>query len=540
MSEKKSLFATIKKRTKSLVQTVSFQTKQPQNVQCFEVGVNTSTLDLKDTKTNPVPQDCSQEINKMYANDKKIEQIKTEYNELVVLINNFITIYYSSNNIIEKLKLYIEKKYNSSKDKYYKEQINLLLLFCWLVEIIPYNNKITIDLIERCKKFISANKTFTILKEELKDDDFNKKLKKIDDKFNELITLFKNGNLTKVEIEKDEKDKNKLLRCKLVLHLYFDNNLYTKYVENIEIELKNIIQTETEKLKDLNKFDYAHFINNLKLDIVSTDLSFVIKMLNTINNIEQKYKYAITMEHEYNDYSWWRKWTGMGMKTSEKFTEYGKSVNDSIYASHNVESFYECKKKELLNKIYDNLNRVKDYFEQTSTRDENYENYRKNIFFKYLDDAEKTKTAIKTAIDSIISYDIPYTKETVIKREKKLNNLIENLRGIRDYFNCFEKEEYNQYVLTPFYKIYAFKKTDKYECDKSDKEFMLHKFVTLLETLENYIDKVLPKMGGAPPKPLKKSKECIIISGKKYPIYLGPRGGKYIKKDKKYVSVRSM
>jgi hypothetical protein len=57
-----------------------------------------------------------------------------------------------------------------------------------------------------------------------------------------------------------------------------------------------------------------------------------------------------------------------------------------------------------------------------------------------------------------------------------------------------------------------------------------------LEELKKYMPTESAK-GGAPPKPFKKSKESIVISGKKHMIYLGPRSGKYIKKDNKYVSL---
>lgn len=69
--------------------------------------------------------------------------------------------------------------------------------------------------------------------------------------------------------------------------------------------------------------------------------------------------------------------------------------------------------------------------------------------------------------------------------------------------------------------------------------FKLDELKNYMPTDKNYMPTELAS-GGAPPKPLKKSKESILISGKKYSIYLGPRSGKYIKKDKKYVSLSTL
>ena len=71
---------------------------------------------------------------------------------------------------------------------------------------------------------------------------------------------------------------------------------------------------------------------------------------------------------------------------------------------------------------------------------------------------------------------------------------------------------------------------------KNDK--LTETLIPKLKEMKKYFS-IKSALGGAP-KPFKKSKESIVISGKKHMIYLGPRSGKYIKKDNKYVSLSKL
>ena len=108
-------------------------------------------------------------------------------------------------------------------------------------------------------------------------------------------------------------------------------------------------------------------------------------------------------------------------------------------------------------------------------------------------------------------------------------------------FDQFKNKNINSLTIETIDKIieYIKKPTETANSAVFKNDKLAETLIPKLEELKKYMPTETAS-GGAPPKPLKKSKESILISGKKYSIYLGPRSGKYIKKDKKYVSLSTL
>lgn len=160
---------------------------------------------------------------------------------------------------------------------------------------------------------------------------------------------------------------------------------------------------------------------------------------------------------------------------------------------------------------------------------------------------------IKIEIDNLIK---ATNSEILLATTKISDNIIKKkFDNIREFLNYIVKKKVNK--LNYIYNGYDNKENFISSLDEINKlSLSLNtentqiifpliyqlKEIKLFDLFTKYKNQVTSqtKLGGAPPKPLKKSKESILISGKKHTIYLGPRSGKYIKKDKKYVSLSTL
>ena len=85
----------------------------------------------------------------------------------------------------------------------------------------------------------------------------------------------------------------------------------------------------------------------------------------------------------------------------------------------------------------------------------------------------------------------------------------------------------NQYMMKPS-KPYS----DEY--DKKN----IAAINAIIQEIEDYIPP--PKAGGAKKNNKKKTKDTIVYKGKSRCVYTGPRGGKYIKYNNKYMSCKNV